>query len=169
MYEVLGDELEPLRLKSGLYRNNSSIVQNIMDLVVPTKDYRGYEPLFGTLTADAVKQNTATQVEKDTKSYTVDSLKFSYVDRLFSYVKSDGVQLLCIISPRFRVSSEDSQQAYTPIIELCKKHNIHFIDNRNYPGISGEMELFQDFGHLNDKGAKKYTASLIPLLRHSLQ
>lgn len=165
MYEVFGDELEPLRLMSGMYRYNSSIVQILMDLVVPTKDYRGYGPLFGTLTADVVKQKTETQVEKDTKSYTIDSLKLSYVDKLFSGVKADGVHLLCIISPRFRGSSEDSQQAYTPIVELCEKYNIPFIDNRNYSGITGEMELFQDFGHLNDKGAKKYTASLIPLLR----
>ena len=169
LYDVFGDELEPLRLMSNMYRNNSSIVQNLMDLVVPTKDYRGYGPLYGTLTADAVKQKMETLVEKDTKSYTIDSLKLFYVEKLFADIVADGVHVLCVISPRFTVTSEDGLQAYAPIMELCEKYNIPFIDNRNYLGITGDMELFQDFGHLNDKGAKKYTASLIPVLRQSLQ
>jgi hypothetical protein len=47
MYETFGDDMEHLRLLSNMYRNNSNVVQNLMDMVVPTKDYRGYGPLFG--------------------------------------------------------------------------------------------------------------------------
>lgn len=165
LFEVFGDELQPLRLMSNMYRNNSSIVHNLMDLVVPTKDYRGYGPLFGVLTSDEIKQISKTLVDKEIKSHDIDSLKLAYVEKLFTDIVADGVRMVCIISPQYGVSSNQSIEEYIPVIELCERLNIPFIDNREYAGITGDMELFQDFGHLNDKGAKKYTASLIPILR----
>ena len=168
MFEVFGDELEPLRRVSNMYRNNSSIVHNLMDLIVPTKDYRGYGPLYGVLKPEEIQQKAESQVEKDTKGYIIDSLKLSYVDKLFAEIKGDGAHLLCIISPRFNASSEESVDAFLPVIELCEKYDVPFIDNRYYPGITGDGSLFQDFGHLNDKGARKYTASLIPIIRKIL-
>ncbi|MBP5771476.1 MAG: hypothetical protein J6W75_08975 [Bacteroidaceae bacterium] len=170
MYETFGDELEPLRLLSNMYRNNSNIVQNLMDIVVPTKDYRGYGPLFGKLTEEAIIYNRKTQLEKDIKSQKIDSLKLSYVEKLFADVKADGVCIVCTLSPYFMTRTNDKDDIkYLPVIELCRKYNIPFIDNRNYEGITGEMEYFQDFDHLNDNGAKKYTSSLIPTLRKYLE
>ena len=169
MYEAFGDELEPFRLMSNMYRNNSSIICNVMDLVVPTKDYRGYGPLYGELTEEAIAQDAEKQVEKDTKPHAIDSLKLYYVEKLFADVKADGVQMLCIISPQFKVTSDLEMDDYQPVIQLCKKYDVPFINNIWYDGITGERELFQDFGHLNDKGARKYTASLIPLFRKYLK
>lgn len=168
MYEVFSDELEPLRLLSNMYRNNSSIVHNLKDLVIPSKDYRGYGPLFGFLSSEEIKQKTETQVEKDTKSHIIDSLKLSFVEKLFADLKTDGVSIVCLISPKFIATSNDNLDDYQPVIRLCEKYGIPFIDNRNYAGVTGEKDLFQDFGHLNDKGAKKYTASLIPIFRQYL-
>jgi len=169
MYETFGDELEPLRLLSNMYRNNSSIVQNMMDVVVPKKDYRGYGPLFGQLTEYDIINTRKTQLEKDTKSHKIDSLKLSYVEKLFADVKADGVCIVCTLSPYFMTRTDkDDTEKYLPVIELCRKYDIPFIDNRNYEGITGEMEYFQDVDHLNDNGAKKYTSSLIPTLRKCL-
>ena len=135
-----------------------------MDLIVPTKDNRGYRPIYGVLTEETIKKKEKTQVEKDIKGLEIDSLKLSYVEKLFADAKSDGINLLCIVSPRF-IENED---LYQPARNLCKKYGIPFVDNRNYEGITGNKELFQDFGHLNDKGAKKYTSSIIPMLRKYL-
>ena len=168
IYENLGDELEPLRLMSSMYRNNSSIVHNVMDLVVPTKDYKGYGPLHGVLSEKAIRDHKETQVEKDTKSHIIDSLKLSYVEKLFADVKADSVKMVCITSPRFDATPNESLDDYKPVIQLCEKYGVPFVDNRYYSGLTGEKELFQDFGHLNDKGARKYTTSLIPLFRNYL-
>lgn len=169
MYETLGDDLEPMRLMSSLYRNNSNIVQNIMDLVVPSKNNYGYEPLYGKITKEAVESRKETQVEKDIKSREIDSLKLSYVERLFADTKSNGVSIICIVSPSFCSRAEEEKGDYLPVIELCKKYNIPYVDYDNYEGITGEMELFQDFGHMNDKGARIFTASLTPFLKQSLK
>ena len=168
MFFTFGDELEPLRLLSSMYRNNSYIVQNMMDIVVPTKDYRGYDPLFGKLAENAVNNKREIQVEKDIKSYEIDSLKLFYVEKFFADTKADGVSVVCTLSPYFSATSEGDVEKYRPLIELCRKYNIPFIDNRNFEGITGEMACFQDFGHLNDYGANKYTASLIPSFRKYL-
>lgn len=168
MNEVFGDELEAVRLLSNMYRNNSSIVHNLMDLVIPTKDYKGYGPLYGVLTIEAIKRNTETQLSKDSKNHIIDSLKLSYVEKLFAETKADGVSIVCIESPRFNAVPNVNMEDYRPVIQLCEKYGVPFINNIYYWGITGEKDLFQDFGHLNDKGAKKYTASLIPLFRKYL-
>lgn len=168
MYEAFGDELEPLRLLSSMYRNNSKVIQNLMDFVIPTKDYCGYGPIYGKLTKEAVAKRRETQVEKDIKSREIDTLKFSYVEKLFADSKKDGVTILCIISPRFNPLLEGNDNDYLPVKELCEKYEVPYVDNRNYENITGEIELFQDFGHLNDSGARKYTASMIPILRNYL-
>lgn len=169
LYEAFGDELEPLRLMSNMFRNNSSVVHNVMDLFVPTKDYRGYGPLYGVLTEEAIAQEAETQVEKDAKTHVIDSLKLSYVEKLFADVKADGVNMICIISPQFKATTDLQMDDYQPVIQLCEKYGVPFINNKCYDGITGQRELFQDFGHLNDKGARKYTASLIPLFREYLK
>ena len=168
LYEAFGDELESLRLMSNMFRNNSSVVHNVMDLFVPTKDYRGYGPLYGVLTEEAIAQDAETQVEKDAKTHVIDSLKLSYVEKLFADVKTDGVNMICIISPQFKATTELQMDDYQPVIQLCEKYGVPFINNIYYVGITGEKDLFQDFGHLNDRGAKQYTASLIPLFRNYL-
>lgn len=169
MYETLGDDLEPIRLMSSLYRNNSNIVQNLMDLVAPSKNNRGYKPLYGKLTKEAVENRKETQVERDIKSREIDSLKLSYVERLFADAKDDGVGIICLVSPSFFSCADENNKDYLPVIKLCMKYDIPYVDNSNFEGITGEMELFQDFGHLNDKGARKYTASLAPMLRQLLK
>lgn len=168
MNEVFGDELEAVRLISNMYRNNSSIVHNLMDLVIPTKDSKGYGPLHGVLTIEAIERMTNTQPSKDSKSHVVDSLKLSYVEKLFAEAKADGVSIVCIESPRFNSTPNDNMEDYRPVIQLCEKYGVPFINNIYYVGITGEKDLFQDFGHLNDRGAKQYTASLIPLFRNYL-
>ena len=161
LYKVFGDAWEPLRLLSSMYRNNSCIVLNLMDMMVPSKDYQGYRPLYGELTEESIAKKRETQVERDTKGGAIDTLKLSYVAKLFADAKADNVGIVCIVSPRFMESSGN----YQPAQKLCEKYGIPFIDNRNYEGLTGNKELFQDFGHMNDKGAKKYTASMMPVIR----
>lgn len=166
MYKVFGDELETYRLISHMYQNNSSIVHNLMDIYIPTLDYRGYGPLFGKLPSDAETQKKETsQTEKD-KALIIDSLKLSYVEKLLADMRNDEVHVICMASPQFEAPSEESIDFYNPIIKICKKYDIPFIDNRNYAGITGDIELFQDFTHLNDIGARKYTALIVPHIRN---
>lgn len=168
LYQTFGDYLDPLRLLSNMYRNNSCLIQNMMDMVVATNDYRGYSPLYGTLTEEAITMNSQTQVEKDVKGNAIDSLKLSYVDKLFNEVQDDNVKLMCIISPIFSATPQDLNDKYTPAIGLCRKYGFPFVDNRYVNGISENMELFQDLGHLNDNGARKYTSSLVTAIRSYL-
>ena len=164
LYKAFGDAMEPLRLLSSMYRNNSCIVHNLMDMMVPSKDNKGYRPLYGVLTDESIAKKRETQVERDTKGGIIDTLKLSYVEKLFVDAKSDNVDIVCIVSPRFIESSNN----YLPARKLCEKYGIPFIDNTNYTGLSGNKEFFQDFGHMNDKGAKKYTASLMAIVRKYL-
>lgn len=165
LYQTFGDDLDPLRLLSNMYRNNSCLLQNMIDIAVPANDYRGYGPLYGELSEADANMSSQTQVEKDLKSNEIDSLKLSYLEKLFEETKKDGVKLICVISPIFSATPQQLNDKYTPAVNLCKKYGFPFVDNRYLSGISERKELFQDLGHLNDKGARQYTSSLITELR----
>ena len=169
MYETFGDELEFLRLMSNMYCNNSCIIHNLMDMIVPTKDNRGYEPLYGILTEEAIAKKKETLVDQDIKGHEVDSLKLSYVEQLFADISSDGVKMICMVSPDFNPFSEAVDEIYAPVMVLCNKYRVPFIYNKDFESITGNRELFQDFCHLNDKGAKMYTAAIMPIFRQYLK
>lgn len=157
------DVLEPFRLLSRMYRNNSCLIKNVKDILLPAPNYNGYDPLHGKMRSNAIKQNEETK--SNNVNIIVDSLKLFYVEKLLTEIINDGVGLVCIVSPRFDPLSTGIDDQYTPIKEMCKKYGVPFIDNTNSVGIADEMALFQDYGHLNDNGAKKYTSSLVPILK----
>ncbi len=167
LFDSFGDELDSIRLLSNLYRNNSYLIQNLMDYFVPTVDYRGYGPLYGELTEESAMRDSLAQVRKDTMAHDVDSLKLSYLEKLFAAIKADEVNVICISSPMFAPNAEIDSH-FLPARKLCDKYDIPFLDYRNFDGITGHRDLFHDFGHLNDKGANQYTELLIPILRYYL-
>lgn len=156
MFIELGDRLEGLRLLSSMYRNNSSIVHNVMDNFVKGGGYHGFKPLNGILKADAV------QKEKTSSEELLDSLKFSYMEKMIVSLKNENVTICFMVSPKF-INPEDAEKEssdYEPIAELCQLYQIPFLNHTYMPGISDNRDLFQDFNHLNQKGAEKYTEAI---------
>ena len=57
-------------------------------------------------------------------------------------------------------------EEYQPIIDLCKKHNIPFIDYSNAENIVNDNSLWKESVHMNDNGAIKFTTeNVIPDLK----
>ena len=69
MYLDFSDELEPVRLLSGMYRNNSSLIKNLKDILKPTPNNSGYDPLYGV-----IKQQTGAKVKVIESVWKIDSL-----------------------------------------------------------------------------------------------
>ena len=150
----LSDSLEKLRLLSNMYKNNSCIFHNCQDNLFSNKYINGFEPLYGYIKTDSKKNN-------DTKIISeLDSLKLSYMERLIVDLQKDNVQLFLFSSPKYLSPGEAILQSneYEPIIELSNKYNVPFINHLYIEGISDNRELFQDYVHLNSKGADMYSS-----------
>lgn len=121
VYIDFSDELEGLRLVSNMYHNNSKLIMNVKDLLAKSDEFKGYEPLYGKMSTP--KNNSA---EKANETVSVDTLKWSYMERLVEKTKKDSVPLVFIISPSYggKLSAD-----YEPIIQFCKKNGIPLIDN----------------------------------------
>ena len=152
LYLKFGDKLEGVRLLSNMYKNNSFIVHNIVDLLGNDKG-KGFKPLYGVLSNDARPQYEPFEQRK------IDKLKYSYMEKLIIDIKKDSIPFCFMVSPRFIMQKEALSQKseYKPIIELCSRYEIPFFDYTYIEGFSDNYQLFQDFGHLNVKGATVFS------------
>ena len=162
LYSVFGDDLEKVRQLSNMYRNNSAILHNAMDIFASSDKYFGYEPLFGVLKSESKSSN----MKKN--EHVLDTLKYSYVEKLFAQIIEDDVPLVCMISPQ-PYPNDEELASFEPAIRLCQKYDIPFIDNRKMDIFAGNKSCFQDFTHLNHTGAIAYTQQIIPTIKHYIK
>ena len=132
-------------------------MKNLKDIVKPTPNYNGYDPLYGKI---SIKKNNGNQVESEKNNRAVDMLKFSYLERLVKETKEDGVQMAFFISPSFEKHEDLSD--FEPVLELSRKHGVPIIDNSGCAEFVGVEDYFQDYTHLNHQGAVAYSQSVVP-------
>jgi len=152
LYLQHGDELEGIRLLSNMYKNNSFLVHNVIDNVIKEKDNKGFTPLHGVM-----KQSAQSAISNSEEK--IDNIKFSYIERLIIKLQKDSIPLCFYISPRCinknTASIQESQ--YELVKQLCHNYNVPFINHTYFEGISDNQSLFQDSGHMNEKGATFYS------------
>ena len=146
---------------SSLYRYNGSMISIISDYILRRPiDKKGYSPLYGEY------KGNKKQDDKEPKKETIDSLKLEYFEKLILETKGDGVKMIVTISPMY---NQIDIEEYQPIIDLCKKHDIAFIDYSNTENIVNNNSLWKESVHMNDKGAIKFTTeNVIPYLKEIL-
>ena len=134
---------------SNLYRYNGSMISIISDYILKRPmDLKGYAPLYGEYKGGKNQNDKEKQIEK------IDSLKLEYFEKLILATKEDGVKMIVTVSP---IYNHLDIEEYQPIIDLCQKHNIPFIDYSNTESIINNNSLWKESVHLNDNGATKFT------------
>ena len=160
VYLDFSDELERLRLLSKMYCNNSKVVMNIKDILGTQDKWKGYEPLYGTI--DTCKIKISGGARKNTDRV-VDSLKLSYFIKLIEETNNNGIPIVFFISPTYTGAIDKT--LYSVAFDLCNEYDIPIIDNSECELFVGKTEFFQDFTHLNHKGALCYTQYVIPQIK----
>lgn len=163
LYSSFGDKWDNVKALSNMYRNNSSIVSNVLDQFSHSNN-KGYEPLYGVLSLSAIEKSE-TEKKKNSKDYVIDTLKLQYVKKLIQAAKRDTVPLVFVISPKYFVLTYEERKQYDEAIELAQAYSIPFLDCSEAENINGNRELFQDFVHLNNKGASLYTQKFVGVLQ----
>jgi hypothetical protein len=74
-------------------------------------------------------------------------------------MKDYNVTMCFMVSPRYISKEEAALQAseFDPIKKLCNQYGIHFFNHTYMKGISEDSILFQDYGHMNIRGAHLYS------------
>lgn len=158
MYLDFSDNLEPLRLFSGMYRNNSSLIKNVKDILKPSPNNNGYDPLYGVIHSKTKQKGKEIKTVQE-----IDSLKLSYFERLVVETKADGVKLIFIVSPSYKYHGGIAD--YEPAIELSRRYDIPMLNYDSCEQFIGKDEYFQDNTHLNNSGALAYTKYIIPQIK----
>lgn len=164
MFLDLGDILSRLRLMSNMYKNNSFIVHNVMDNLSGSKDNKGFKPLLGEM-KKGTKYKPNRQQEPE-----IDSVKLSYLEKLIVELKQQNMKIFFVVSPKGINQNEASLETaqYGPIINLCQKYGIPFINHTFMAGISDHRQYFHDIQHLNREGAIIYTEAVCKELKDLL-
>lgn len=154
---------EKEKLISEIYPFNSQISSIIVgNLKINKKrqdDDKGYVPLYKELQA---KMDT---ISND-KMYPVDSVKLSSFREFITTAKKAGTDVVVVYSPIFLCNKNSQEIAICN--EICKNENVPFWDFSNDTLFINHRNLFHDFDHLNNTGAKLFSDIIVEKIKDNV-
>ena len=150
-----------LKMYSNLYRFNWTFLTYFRDFVSKNAiiNQKGFDPMKSTMDYEP-KQ------EKWDKKVIWDEKKYFYFDRFVKECKKNNIRLIVSFSPFYHGFSREE---LLPVMEYCSRQNIQLMDYNNLPSIANDRSLFADSYHLNEKGAKKFSAIFAHDLKKIMQ
>lgn len=156
------DPTEKHKMISGMYRHNSSFLQNLIVYFLRMSTdtgIRGFRPINEEM--DTMKIKGKNNIAYDSKQgYVYDSLKFQYINKFLD--KTKNLNLVFVVSP---IWYGQDTLVLDPIKKICKERNTQLIDFSNDPKYVHQNKYFKDGTHLNARGADEFTKDLIKALR----
>ena len=152
------DENEQYKMCSSLYRYNFQFLEIIKEFC-------------SNSAFDHSKENLSRQKMQiipkaaDPSSTDFDSLKLHYMEELIKDCKQRDIHLVFVVSPEYYYYESIS---YAPLITLCKKYNIPFIDKSKDKEFNLQNTYFIDSLHMNYYGATKWSAFIAKYIQKHL-
>lgn len=139
----------------GMMRYNTTIITKAMDVISGGKmAEKGFVPMSGEYSG-----GTSNNSGKD---FIIDPFKLNYIERFLLLSKSKDVPVIVMASPKYgMVNSFDIK----PVIEICKKHNVPFIDFYSDSVFMQHKEWFREPMHLNKKGARVFSERIVEIIK----
>ena len=148
------DPTEKYKMLSNTYKYHSNLFTYLSDYRNSSHTILGYNPQQGVI-------QKGEKIEEKT-DYKVDSLKLYYLER-FIQEYNDKTKIIFLASPRYQY--ENSGNAFDPLISLCKKYDIPFLNYYNDKRFIYDEQFYKDATHFNQLGAETYTRMIIGDLR----
>ncbi len=144
---------ETIKMYSNMYRHNSTILNTIGNYIkTEHSNNNGYLPMYK-------KMEIEPKFKSDNDApINIDNLKLHYIEKFITDCK-DKTQLIFVVSPQYFQTINPIE--YNPINEICKKHNIPFLQYQNDSTFNRKKNLFSDSSHLNDDGATLFTKKIV--------
>lgn len=97
--------------------------------------------------------------------FRVDQRSREYLERIVQLAQQQGIQLIMFSAPEYHrdeVFRNYDQAARAYIVEYCESHRIPYLD---FSDANFDVMEFRDYGHLNSKGALRFTDVLAASVR----
>lgn len=138
------------------YQYNSTIIHAIKYLLAPQTDFNGYMPLYGVLEEKDITGKA---------SVTLSDLKIDpYLEKTFENfileAKNKNVPMVLSITPSLWGKSYSDDKSMKRMLELAEKYDVPVLDFAQQEEFTLNYKLFNDYGHLNDSGARVFTPIL---------
>ncbi len=141
---------EWIKVHFGLLRYNSKFVALLLESIKrKSSPPSGFEPLHGVY-AKASKNGSKEDRE-------IDLFKLHYVEKLIELANTHNVPIAVVGSPKYGVQSVSDLQ---PVIQICAKHKVPFINYYSNVVFNQHKEWFKDSMHLNAVGAREFSARI---------
>lgn len=148
--------IERWKLYSQMYRYNYKFLEMMSDCVKSKDDQQyGYIPLYGQIRKEVVEGSSNAKV----KPIEFDETKLHYLECLAQECQAKNTQLIFVVSPYYKGGSFN-EETFSPVSDLATKYGLPFY-YLNVSNFTDDPNLFKDSYHLNDEGAKAFTAELI--------
>jgi hypothetical protein len=156
-YNVLGvdsifwkiDKTERIKMISRMYKYHAQFIPYLLDYRNTIHAPLGYEPGKGIVSSKA-------KIEEKTE-YVVDPLKLYYLEKFIQECRGNTI-LIFTASPRWKYSQ--SGNAFDPLIRLCRKYNVVFLNHYNDKRFIYRQDYYSDGTHFNKVGATEYSKML---------
>lgn len=144
------------KMKSSLYRYNSSFLGLLGDNLHPLKSFEnGYWPSSKVMDYEPEKPKAEFR--------DVDSLKLQYVEKFIDLARKHDVELVFCASPTY---FGDILQNYNyPVKDICVRKEVPFIDDYYDVDMNSSKKNWSDATHLNDIGARVYSKKLTSIIK----
>lgn len=156
-----------IKLFFKAYQTNSTLVHVIKYKLKPQADYKGYRPLYNTITEQQMRDF---KPELEEKEYTeiIDDVFVRALNDFIEATKNRNVTLVFVTSPNLIRRNLSNNASLNKIKAIAELKNVPFLDFLNAPDYLGKNHLFHDTTHLNDDGAHLFSASVADYLKYHL-
>lgn len=146
----------PLRMQSRMFAYNSKVLNYLFPLVISSsKTDNGYIPLPNEGYIYPEKRKN----EKTEMPYSQNEEYLDLLSITLERCKKNGVAVQLFVSPEYNYESN----AYLAAVEdICRVSFDKGVPCHNYHSLAAnDSTMFKDVSHLNDKGARIYTAKVV--------
>ena len=149
---------ERYKLNSALYRYNFQFLEILKEYASHSPFNRCYDNL-SRQKMQIIPRKTEPGISK------FDSLKLFYLEELIKDCRQREIHLVFVVSPEYYHYNYIN---YAPLLALCQKYDVPFIDKSEDEQFVGHPDLFIDSLHMNYWGATNWSRFVMRYIQDNL-
>lgn len=136
---------------SSIYKHNSNLTNYIYNILLKPAWYDS----AGYIAIESGKWNK--EIELLNEKYEFDNQKIEYIRRFMELCKSENIQLIFAVSPKYCIYEKNVNPVFDTIRNMALNNDIEFWYYEQDKKFLDDRDYFKDPLHLKKEGATEYT------------
>ena len=151
-----------MKMKSGMYRNNSKLFDYVHGNFVEHHFYKGYVPI-------ETLGYAYPSISHEIDTCSLSPKKIDILKKSIEFCNIKGVKLVFAIAPSLYSEGIYETPQYGKLLSIANEYEVPIIESRKYREYFIDPSLYKDVNHLNDNGAKLWMKYFIPELEEIVE